>query len=71
MYNVYIYVYITIRMVVWIEEYTLKLHKILILICMRIFNEIKWFKSNLISQSARAHRIFGHSNQSFSTKINE
>jgi len=54
-------------MVVWIEEYTL----ISIWICMRIFNEIKWFKNNLISQSAREHRIFGQSNQSFSSKINE
>lgn len=58
-------------MVVWIEEYTLKLCKISIWICMRIFNEIKWFKNNLISQSALAHRIFGLSNQSFSTKVNE
>lgn len=55
----------------WIEEYIhSKVRKISIWIYMRIFNEIKWFKNNLISQSARAP-YFGQSNQSLSTKVNE
>lgn len=58
-------------MVMWIEEYIhSKVRKISIWIYMRIFNEIKWFKNNLISQSARAP-YFGQSNQSLSTKVNE